>query len=565
MGHQGQPVQDLGAVVVSVAVGDVHGPRQVGADLEEGDVRHPAHGGGAVGAGPLPQPVGLGGANEPGRPPHHRVAGVLDVEDAAVAPGGVPDEGLHLVAVLGEADRQPRRVGGIHLPGPRVPAGHEIAPQPRGVGRPHPQDAVDAAQDVGQVGEGGLARHDPEGLPVQQQFRTVVLRQGPPPGDDGPHQLPARGARPVGVGDELDARGQVGVLGRGNSRVAVVEDLQGQGRDRVHPAGPGGGGDHDGGAGGRPGALQLIDHQGGALGVGVGALEPGVDADRLDGGARGDLLQALGAQAAPHEALAVGAQGLPRHQRARRPRALGGRGPFDVGGIGVVAHGEGRLRTADDQARDGLVDQGEDQHDHDDPGRHRAHRQRQALGEAVAQPGLQVQQAAADRDQQHPQPEADGEDQEVLRRRVGPGVRQGGDLLLPADRAQQDPVERQDHRQAQGDFHAPPPPRPPPGQAPTAGLPQDPDHLADPGAPVPGDPDPQQVAGSRAQPAGRPLEEQVAGEQRGGQGQDEEHGAQDEPGRVGAKAVPEARDEQRSGRGRRCRKLHGSRSSGVGG
>ena len=138
MGHQGQPVQDLGAVVVSVAVGDVHGPRQVGADLEEGDVRHPAHGGGAVGAGPLPQPVGLGGANEPGRPPHHRVAGVLDVEDAAVAPGGVPDEGLHLVAVLGEADRQPRRVGGIHLPGPRVPAGHEIAPQPRGVGRPHP-------------------------------------------------------------------------------------------------------------------------------------------------------------------------------------------------------------------------------------------------------------------------------------------------------------------------------------------------------------------------------------------------------------------------------------------
>lgn len=117
---------------------------------------------------------------------------------------------------------------------------------------------------------------------------------------------------------------------------------------------------------------------------------------------------------------------------------------------------------------------------------------------------------------------------------------QGGDLLLPVNRAEGDPVERQNHHRAQGDLRAPLPLRPPPGQAPAAGLPQDPGRRADPGAPVPGQPDPQRVTGPRAQPAGRPLGEHVAGQQRGRQGQDEEHSAQDETRGVGAPAVPDA-------------------------
>ena len=249
-----------------------------------------------------------------GGPPHHRIAGVLDVEDAAVAPGVVPDEGLQLTAVLGEADCHPRRVGGVRLPGARVATGDQIVPQSRGVGRPHPEDAVDAVHDVAQVGEGRLARDHAERFPVQQESGAVVLGEGLPPGDDGSHQRPARGPRLVGVGDELHARGQVGVLGGGDGGVAVVEELQGQGRDRVHPAGSGGGGDHDGGARGRAGALELLHHQGGPRLVGVRALQARVDADRLDGRTGGDLLQPLGAQAASHEALAVCPQGLPRHR-----------------------------------------------------------------------------------------------------------------------------------------------------------------------------------------------------------------------------------------------------------
>jgi len=133
----------------------------------------------------------------------------------------------------------------------------------------------------------------------------------------------------------------------------------------------------------------------------------------------------------------------------------------------------------------------------------------------------------------------------IAEREAAPGAlrlldHQGGDLLLPVNRAEGDPVERQNHHRAQGDLRAPLPLRPPPGQAPAAGLPQDPGRRADPGAPVPGQPDPQRVTGPRAQPAGRPLGEHVAGQQRGRQGQDEEHGAQDETRGVGAPAVPDA-------------------------
>ena len=133
----------------------------------------------------------------------------------------------------------------------------------------------------------------------------------------------------------------------------------------------------------------------------------------------------------------------------------------------------------------------------------------------------------------------------IAEREAAPGAlrlldHQGGDLLLPVNRAEGDPVERQTHHRAQGDLRAPLPLRPPPGQAPAAGLPQDPGRRADPGAPVPGQPDPQRVTGPRAQPAGRPLGEHVAGQQRGRQGQDEEHGAQDETRGVGAPAVPDA-------------------------
>ena len=133
----------------------------------------------------------------------------------------------------------------------------------------------------------------------------------------------------------------------------------------------------------------------------------------------------------------------------------------------------------------------------------------------------------------------------IVEREAAPGAlrlldHQGGDLLLPVNRAEGDPVERQNHHRAQGDLRAPLPLRPPPGQAPAAGLPQDPGRRADPGAPVPGQPDPQRVTGPRAQPAGRPLGEHVAGQQRGRQGQDEEHGAQDETRGVGAPAVPDA-------------------------
>ena len=133
----------------------------------------------------------------------------------------------------------------------------------------------------------------------------------------------------------------------------------------------------------------------------------------------------------------------------------------------------------------------------------------------------------------------------IAEREAAPGAlrlldHQGGDLLLPVNRAEGDPVERQNHHRAQGDLRAPLPLRPPPGQAPAAGLPQDPGRRADPGAPVPGPPDPQRVTGPRAQPAGRPLGEHVAGQQRGRQGQDEEHGAQDETRGVGAPAVPDA-------------------------
>lgn len=133
----------------------------------------------------------------------------------------------------------------------------------------------------------------------------------------------------------------------------------------------------------------------------------------------------------------------------------------------------------------------------------------------------------------------------IAEREAAPGAlrlldHQGGDLLLPVNRAEGDPVERQNHHRAQGDLRAPLPLRPPPGQAPAAGLPQDPGRRANPGAPVPGQPDPQRVTGPRAQPAGRPLGEHVAGQQRGRQGQDEEHGAQDETRGVGAPAVPDA-------------------------
>lgn len=133
----------------------------------------------------------------------------------------------------------------------------------------------------------------------------------------------------------------------------------------------------------------------------------------------------------------------------------------------------------------------------------------------------------------------------IAEREAAPGAlrlldHQVGDLLLPVNRAEGDPVERQNHHRAQGDLRAPLPLRPPPGQAPAAGLPQDPGRRADPGAPVPGQPDPQRVTGPRAQPAGRPLGEHVAGQQRGRQGQDEEHGAQDETRGVGAPAVPDA-------------------------
>ena len=133
----------------------------------------------------------------------------------------------------------------------------------------------------------------------------------------------------------------------------------------------------------------------------------------------------------------------------------------------------------------------------------------------------------------------------IAEREAAPGAlrlldHQGGDLLLPVNRAEGDPVESQNHHRAQGDLRAPLPLRPPPGQAPAAGLPQDPGRRADPGAPVPGQPDPQRVTGPRAQPAGRPLGEHVAGQQRGRQGQDEEHSAQDETRGVGAPAVPDA-------------------------
>lgn len=133
----------------------------------------------------------------------------------------------------------------------------------------------------------------------------------------------------------------------------------------------------------------------------------------------------------------------------------------------------------------------------------------------------------------------------IAEREAAPGAlrlldHQGGDLLLPVNRAEGDPVERQNHHRAQGDLRAPLPLRPPPGRTPAAGLPQDPGSRADSGAPVPGQPDPQRVTGPRAQPAGRPLGEHVAGQQRGRQGQDEEHGAQDETRGVGAPAVPDA-------------------------
>ena len=80
---------------------------------------------------------------------------------------------------------------------------------------------------------------------------------------------------------------------------------------------------------------------------------------------------------------------------------------------------------------------------------------------------------------------------------------------------------------------------------PSAGGPQGSNRCADPNTPVPGQPDPQQVAGSRAQPAGDPLDEQIAGEQRRGQGEYEEDRAQQESRRIRAKPILDALEEKR--------------------
>lgn len=74
-----ETIQHGRAIIVPVTVGNVLGHGQIRGDLQEGDHRHPPHGGQSVEAGFLLQPVRFP-EDQGGRPPHHRIRRVLEVE-----------------------------------------------------------------------------------------------------------------------------------------------------------------------------------------------------------------------------------------------------------------------------------------------------------------------------------------------------------------------------------------------------------------------------------------------------------------------------------------------------
>ena len=116
--------------------------------------------------------------DEPGRPPHDRVRGVLQVDDPRVAPGaGRP---VQVGRLVGEAhgppvvvDRQPLRRAGL-------PVLDEPAPQLVEVRRPGPQHPVGAVPDVGLPAEGGLPAERAEALAEDVAAAGGGRRAGPP-------------------------------------------------------------------------------------------------------------------------------------------------------------------------------------------------------------------------------------------------------------------------------------------------------------------------------------------------------------------------------------------------
>ena len=170
---------------------------------------------------------------------------------------------------------------------------------------------------------------EPEREPVEVELGALALGQG------GPvlaHRL-EDGAGGVDdgllVGEQRDPAREVGVLHPRDGGVAVPEVLERVGAPAVEEAHAGGRRDDEHLAVEGAGALELGEHEVGTALHGVGALQAGVDPDRLLGAGAVDRLELRDGRAAAHEGRARSSRGPPRPRataatRTARPR-WGGR------------------------------------------------------------------------------------------------------------------------------------------------------------------------------------------------------------------------------------------------